>query len=379
MTSTKALPIDKSALLELVTDGPQGTIVGRFSVFNVIDGMGDRTRPGCFAKAIAHLERNGMKLPLLYHHQTTRGEALIGVVDRMWETKDGAYFRARLDMSNPLAQRLYAIMSLEPTAMGVSMGFGLASDGSGERKAKDGANDLIEVFPLMEISLTTVPAVAEARVEAVKSRSRASTKVENLLIQLDAIAARGGLKSIDSVYAWDGLTGDAVFQWEALEARIAVRESKKDLDTLGATRCRCGKYITAAVQPPVSGCTVSWQACESCGRVRSFVPKSMSEPDADREMGIIHARVRVVAVHDDAEHHAKMNAGLEKARRLQERREIESLSKFATDTPPARPSKSDVKAVLDSFDEVLKPAKKSTPADPLAGIKMPGGRGEPHV
>ena len=234
MTSTKALPMDKSTLLELVADGPQGTVVGRFSVFNVIDGMGDRTRPGCFSKAIAYLERNGVKLPLLYHHQVTKGEAVIGVVDKLWETKDGAYFRARLDLSNPLALRLYAIMSIEPTAMGVSMGFGMAADGSGERKAKDGATDLVEVFPLIEISLTTSPALDVARVEAVKSRGRASTKVENLLIQLDAAAARGGFESLDPVYVFDGMENDPVFAWRALEAKMAVHNAK-DVSALSPT------------------------------------------------------------------------------------------------------------------------------------------------
>jgi HK97 family phage prohead protease len=309
MSSRKSLDPD-SNLLALVADGPAGTVIGRFSVFNVIDGMGDRTMPGCFDKAIEHLKRNGIKLPLLYHHQVTKGEALIGVVDDLWTDKNGAWFKARLDLSNPLAQRLYALMQIEPTAMGVSMGYGQPKDGSGEKKARDGATNLVEVFPLLEISLTTTPALDVARVEAVKNHGRALTKAENLLLQLDAIAARGGFQSTDPMYVWDGMTNDSVWQWDRLAA---------EMDEKAAT----------------------WEVKNNTRPVTT-VPGNSKVTNADR------ARAKRML--------ADLKKGMARAER---QREIADLVKFSNAT--ARPSKSEMQRTLDSFDAVLTP--KGTPTD----------------
>jgi hypothetical protein len=96
---------------------------------------------------------------------------------------------------------------------------------------------------LLEISLTTTPALDVARVEAVKSRGRTLTKAENLLLQLDAIGARGGFESTDPVYVWDGLTNDPVFQFDRLEAEINAKASP------GQGRCTaCGHFLT---KPPM--------------------------------------------------------------------------------------------------------------------------------
>jgi HK97 family phage prohead protease len=341
MVSRKSVLPD-SQLVELVADGPRGTVLGRFSVFREIDSMGERTLPHSFDDAISHLKRNGIKLPFLYHHRTSDAQSIIGVVDELWTDKSGAWFKARLDLSNATAQRLYAIMSLNPAALGVSYGFGIPPGGS--RTAKDGAVDLVKVFPLLEISLTPTPALDVARVEAVKSLGRSPTETENLLLSFEATAARGGFKSHDPLYVWDGLMSDPVMQWDAVEANITV----KALDEVAGERCRCGKYITNSIQPPVVGGTVSWQACDGCGRLRAFIPAEKSEAFANHEMRIIRAKVRVEAIPDDTDHNRQMHASIDNAMKKQE---VAALLKFAE--PVATKTRTDYERDIASFDAVL--------------------------
>ena len=344
MTSRKSLPPDASALLDLVTDAPRGTVVGRFSVFNEIDGMGDRTKAGCFDAAISHLKRNGVRLPLLYHHQTTKSESIIGVVDELWCDKSGAWFKARLDMSNPTAQRLYAVMSLNPTALGVSYGYGVPKGGS--RLAKDGATDIVKVFPLLEISLTPTPALDVARVEAVKNSGRALTKAENLLLSLEATAARGGFKSHDAVYVWDGLVNDPVFAFDHLEASMSAKSGN------GNGNCAdCGQFITKSPTTVPRGYGYLHVRCEKCGSINLLwdETKSLTKSQFDSEVK------RLTMLYKDRERNTKVITDLEKA---QQKREVQELLKFSG--APARPSRTDVKAEIDSFMDVLKPSPKST-------------------
>lgn len=336
------------------TDGPPGTITGYLSTFNDIDLVGDRVMPGAFRDSIKYLKDAGIRIPLMYDHGDDgkgRGfqnpRMVIGVIDELREDRKGLWFKGRLDLDNEVARDLHRLMLIDPSVVRCSFAY----DQLEAVKAKDKAMNLTRLH-ILEGTLTFQPANPLAGVTSIKTAGM-PTNVQRLAVELDthmAIAQRGHY--------------DAVKAWDALLYRM-VREGKTStsLADVAATRCRCGRYITSKVQPPVTGGSVSWQACESCGAIRSFIPDGMTGKAADREHRNIRSKVYTVPVNDtraaDAAHNAKMLAHLKK---VQQKREVRDLVSFAT--APARPARADQRRDIAALQEFVKTTvKKSTTTD----------------
>jgi HK97 family phage prohead protease len=338
-----------------------GTIIGRFTVFDDIDHVGDRTKKGAFLPAIQRMEESGIKLPLLYNHAAEKdAKNLIGVVDELWETKSGGWFRARLDLGSEVASTLYRVIQLNPSAVGVSYGYSVPA--GGEKKAADGANDLLRV-DIVEVTLTPTPMLDTARV--VGSKARSQTVAQQLLVSLEATAAITRTRSLDPVYDFDGLVkkldNDVVYQWDSLVRKMSAKTSQTDT-------C-CATSQTKRMKPVVKG-GAPFEVCESCGMVTIIARKSWSTARIEAEYNRIASKITVVETTTRATDRDKarakrmlddLNKGIERAER---RRAAADLAKFA-DAKPARPSKADVRRDVAELQAFVKTAKKSTNPETL--------------
>lgn len=141
-----------------------GIVEAIVSVFNNIDLVGDRVMPGAFDKTIrdwkAKNER-GRYLPFVDEHDWSR-EGRIGKVLYMAETPEGLLVKAKLFMEQQSARDIF-----NQIKEGVLGEFSFAYDVIRERKAKDGANELMELG-LLDASTALHGANPETRLVGVK-------------------------------------------------------------------------------------------------------------------------------------------------------------------------------------------------------------------
>ena len=130
---------------------------GEFSalvaVFNNVDKGGDRIMPGAFTKTLAAWRASGDPVPVIWSHDWNTPDAHIGIAyaKDMRQTDRGLLVKGRLDVDdNPTARRVHKLMSRRSLK---EFSFGYSVPSGGQRKADDGANELIEL-DLYEIGPT---------------------------------------------------------------------------------------------------------------------------------------------------------------------------------------------------------------------------------
>jgi HK97 family phage prohead protease len=104
-------------------------------------------------------------VPLLFGHDTRSVGAVIGLVqpDDIWADTRGLWIRGWLDTGDQLGQRLYRLV--QKGVLSWSVGFSLARN----QRGRDGANELVEVKELYEISATPLPANPRTATAGMKS------------------------------------------------------------------------------------------------------------------------------------------------------------------------------------------------------------------
>lgn len=135
-------------------------VVGYASVFGGVDSYGDTIIPGAYAKSINAMSGKG--LPMLWHHD---GDVLIGRWTDLQEDDKGLRVEGVLTPGHSKAEDVYASMKAGHVD-GMSIGYTIPKGGAVYRK--DGGRDL-KAINLMEISITWMPADANALIEAVKA------------------------------------------------------------------------------------------------------------------------------------------------------------------------------------------------------------------
>ena len=150
--------------LELKFLAETGEFEGYASVFNIVDGVGDRVAPGAFAKSLAACAREGRLPPLLWQHEEDKP---IGAWREMREDSRGLFVRGALFLRDiPRAAEAHKLLK-EKALSGLSIGYRAVKS---RTEPATGVRVLTEV-ELMEVSLVTFPANAAARVTGVKNLS----------------------------------------------------------------------------------------------------------------------------------------------------------------------------------------------------------------
>jgi HK97 family phage prohead protease len=139
-----------------------GTFTGYGSVFGNVDSYREIVAPGAFAESLKAIKASGDPLPALWQHRS--GEP-IGGYDLLEEDSRGLKVSGWLLKDEiPRAAEAYALMKRR-VVKGLSIGYYVLEDSWNE---KDRIRTLTKL-ELVEISIVTFPANAEAQVDSVKS------------------------------------------------------------------------------------------------------------------------------------------------------------------------------------------------------------------
>lgn len=153
-------------------DGDEGTFTALASVFNNVDLVGDRVRPGAFKRTIEDWTASGRKIPVIFNHNWEDIHSHIGYAnpEDVKETDEGLQFKAYLDTAENETARAVHRNLKRGTLTGMSFGYTVKS----EKVAKDGVNDLLDL-DLIEFGPTLKGANPEAQLQAVKSAVETTT------------------------------------------------------------------------------------------------------------------------------------------------------------------------------------------------------------
>lgn len=173
-------------------NGHRGQFEALVSVFNNIDFQGDRVLPGAFQKSLTKWRKAGNPIPLIWSHDWGDPHAHIGKADPddVEETAEGLVVKGTIDLDNPFAAQVYRLLK-ERRVREFSFGYAIKK----ERKAEDGANelvdlDIIEAGPTLkganpDTALLGVKADLEAAAVETKVGRRISRATE---LELSALA-----------------------------------------------------------------------------------------------------------------------------------------------------------------------------------------------
>lgn len=158
-TKRAVYPVEFKALNDAT-----GQVEALVSIFGNVDLQGDRVVPGAFKKSIAEWKASGDPVPVVFSHEWGDLWSHIGVVDTLEETAKGLRAVYTLDINdNPAAAQTYKLLKRRSLKE-----HSFAYDVRDERRAKDGANELLDL-DLIEIGPTLRGANPDTELLAVKS------------------------------------------------------------------------------------------------------------------------------------------------------------------------------------------------------------------
>lgn len=172
--------------VEFKADGDTGTFEATVAVFGNVDSGGDRILPGAFAKSLEKWRATGDPIPIILSHQHNDPMAHIGVADPhdVTETTKGLFVKGQLDIAdNEVARQVHKLMMRRSLK---EFSFGYTVPKGGEKRAKDGAND-VSLINLIEAGPTLKGMNPETELHAVKSAletKQAGDQIESLKAEL---------------------------------------------------------------------------------------------------------------------------------------------------------------------------------------------------
>lgn len=87
----------------------EGIVEAIVAAYNV-DSVGDQIVPGAFAKSLERHKQAGNNLPFVWSHQSDDPDSYIGEVLEAEERPEGLWVKARLDMDEPKAAKVYRLL-----------------------------------------------------------------------------------------------------------------------------------------------------------------------------------------------------------------------------------------------------------------------------
>jgi uncharacterized protein len=145
-----------------------GTFEALVAVFGNVDSTGDRIMPSAFDKTIAAWRASGDPVPVILSHKWDDPHAHIGGVDPhdMRAVTRGLWVKGRLDVAdNETARQVHRLLERRSLK---EFSFGYRVPVGGQRRAKDGANELREL-ELVELGPTLKGMNPATELHAVKS------------------------------------------------------------------------------------------------------------------------------------------------------------------------------------------------------------------
>lgn len=195
-----------------------GLFEGYGAVFGNEDAYGDVIVPGAFKKSLKDWRAQKRTPPMLLQHGSFFGPAddlvPIGVWDDLVEDEKGLYVKGRLlALDTDRGKSIYAAMQAGALD-GLSIGYRAKEFSLGTKPGEPART--LKAIDLVEVSVVTFPANADARVESVKSGlSMTEREFERFL--RDAGFAREDAKTI------------VAHGWKALKREVEAQASQATL------------------------------------------------------------------------------------------------------------------------------------------------------
>jgi len=165
-------------VLEIKSLNEDGSFTGIASVYGVEDSYGDIIEKGAFTKTL----QENPEIPLLWQHDDSE------VIGKGTVTEQGGkvMISAQLDMEDSTAQKAYRKIK-NKMIKGLSIGFQSIKRTFGEENGRYIRR--IQELKLMEVSIVTFPALAQAQIMQVKQRDELTERLAAVESQLSALAA----------------------------------------------------------------------------------------------------------------------------------------------------------------------------------------------
>jgi len=144
------------ARIKLLTDSagqPTGEVEFYAAIFGNVDKVSDRILPGAFTRSLEAWTRSGNPIPMVYSHKWDSVPDIVGWADpkRCVQDGRGLLIRGHLDIDiNPNAKLLWHHMDRRIIN---DASFAFEVPPGGEKRAKDGANNLIDL-DILEVGPT---------------------------------------------------------------------------------------------------------------------------------------------------------------------------------------------------------------------------------
>lgn len=170
MLRTKSAPLRiKAAGTHEGTD--EGVVEAIVAAYNV-DSVGDKILPGAFEATLAEWKGRGDPIPFVWSHDWGNPDAHIGVVESAEETDEGLKIKARLDLDEPFAAKVYRLLKGRRVTQ-FSFGYEVEEGAFVDSKADDGepgeAYYELRKLKLFECGPCLVGANQRTSLEAVKA------------------------------------------------------------------------------------------------------------------------------------------------------------------------------------------------------------------
>lgn len=164
-------------VLEIKAMNEDGSFTGIASVYGVEDSYGDIIEKGAFTKTI----QENPEIPLLWQHDDSE---VIGK-GTVTEQNGKVMISAQLDMEDSTAQKAYRKIK-NKLVKGLSIGFQIVKKTVGEENGRYIRR--IQELKLMEVSIVTFPALAQAQITQVKQRDEIAERLKAVEAQISALA-----------------------------------------------------------------------------------------------------------------------------------------------------------------------------------------------
>ena len=145
-------------------DDETGKISGYASTYNNPDLSGDVMLPGCYAPALAKIEKSGVMPVMFFSHD--HYSVPCGTWDSIKSDDKGLYVSGRINKDLESGREIYSALKFGSMS-GLSVGFSFGPDDVEDNDA--GGYDFKSIPDLMEISICAMPCNQNARIDAVKS------------------------------------------------------------------------------------------------------------------------------------------------------------------------------------------------------------------
>lgn len=172
--------------LKLAGTDDAGTFSGLAATFGPLpDRQGDVILPGAFDATLAAWAQRGFGIPLLWQHDQSTP---VGAIQAAASTADGLSVGGRIATSTQPGREAYALA--QTGALSMSIGYTIPDGGA----RYVGDVRVLSAVDLVEISLVSVPANADARITEIKTAYACNTIREFEALAREAL----GLSSRDA-------------------------------------------------------------------------------------------------------------------------------------------------------------------------------------